>query len=83
MASTCRSKHSIFHLGLSSNWYSVGAFFAGVILLALVLFIPILERLFSVAALSGAQIGTIIGLAVIPTVIIQIYKVIMEHRKAD
>ncbi len=79
----CRSKHSIFHLGLSSNWYSVGAFFAGVILLALVLFIPILERLFSVAALSGAQIGTIIGLAVIPTVIIQIYKVIMEHRKAD
>ncbi len=79
----CRSKHSIFHLGLSSNWYSVGAFFAGVILLALVLFIPILERLFSVAALSGAQIGTIIGLAVIPSVIIQIYKVIMEHRKAD
>ena len=77
----CRSKHSIFRLKFSTNWYSVGAFFAGVILLVLVLFIPILERLFSVAPLTGSQIGTIVGLAFIPTVVIQLVKVIMERRK--
>lgn len=77
----CRSKHSIFRLKFSTNWYSVGAFFAGVLLLVLVLFIPILERLFSVAPLTGSQIGTIVGLAFIPTVVIQLVKVIMERRK--
>ena len=51
------------------------------ILLVLVLFIPILERLFSVAPLTGSQIGTIVGLAFIPTVVIQLVKVIMERRK--
>ncbi len=77
----CRSRHSIFRLGFASNWYSLGAFLAGVSLLSLVMFVPALERLFSVTPLSGGQIGIVYGLAIIPTVIIQFTKVIKENRK--
>ncbi|GLC81878.1 cation-translocating P-type ATPase [Lacrimispora brassicae] len=77
----CRSRHSIFRLGFKTNWYSLGAFLAGVSLLSLVMFVPVLERLFSVTPLSGGQIGIVYGLAVIPTVIIQFTKVIKENRK--
>ncbi len=75
----CRSRHSIFKIGLASNIYSVGAFFGGVLLLALVIFVPVMRTLFSVSPLSGYQIGMIVLLAVIPTVIIQLYKVMKEH----
>lgn len=72
----CRSRHSIFKLGFKTNWYSLGAFAAGVMLLSLVMFVPFLSGAFSVSALSAAQIGSVYGLAVIPTVMIQIYKLI-------
>lgn len=75
----CRSRHSIFKIGLASNIYSVGAFFGGVLLLALVIFVPVMRTLFSVSPLSGYQIGMIALLAFIPTVIIQLYKGMKEH----
>ena len=75
----CRSRHSIFKIGLVSNIYSVGAFFGGVLLLSLVIFVPVMRTLFSVSPLSGYQIGMIAMLAFIPTVIIQLYKVMKEH----
>ena len=75
----CRSRHSIFKIGLVSNIYSVGALFGGVLLLALVIFVPVMRTLFTVSPLSGYQIGMIALLAFIPTVIIQLYKVIKEH----
>ena len=75
----CRSRHSIFKIGLASNIYSVGAFFGGVLLLALVIFVPVMRTLSSVSPLSGYQIGMIALLAFIPTVIIQLYKVMKEH----
>ena len=75
----CRSIHSIFKIGLASNIYSVGAFFGGVLLLALVIFVPVMRTLFTVSPLSGYQIGMIALLAFIPTVIIQLYKVMKEH----
>ena len=75
----CRSRHSIFKIGLTSNIYSIGAFFGGVLLLALVIFVPVMRTLFSVSPLNGYQIGMIGLLAFIPTVIIQIYKAIKEH----
>ena len=75
----CRSRQSIFITCLSSNIYSVGAFFGGVLLLALVIFVPVMRTLFSVSPLSGYQIGMIALLAFIPTVIIQLYKVMKEH----
>lgn len=75
----CRSRHSIFKIGLASNIYSVGAFFGGVLLLALVIFVPVMRTLFTVSPLNGYQIGMIALLAFIPTVIIQLYKVMKEH----
>lgn len=77
----CRSTHSILTLGLASNWYSLAAFGIGVVLLSLVMFVPFLERLFSVAALSVSQIGIVYGLAIIPTIIIQFVKLIREKKE--
>lgn len=76
----CRSTHSIFRIGFSGNWYSLGAFAVGMVLLNLVLFVPVLQRLFSVTPLSMGLYGCIFALAAVPTVIIQIVKVIREHR---
>ena len=78
----CRSKHNIFRLGFSSNWYSLGAFAAGVCLLGLVMFVPFLQKLFLVTPLSSAQMGEVCLLAVIPTVIIQVSKILRDfsHR---
>ena len=68
----CRSDRSIFKVGLFSNKWSVGAFFVGVILLAAVLFVPFMKKLFVVDTLSTTNLLWIVGLAIIPTVIIQI-----------
>ena len=72
----CRSELSIFKIGFKSNMASVGAFVAGIVLLLLVLFVPFLSRLFAVSVLTGVQIATIFGLAFIPTVVIQLFRVI-------
>ena len=77
----CRSKHSIFKIGLASNVYSLLAFAAGVGLLSFLIFVPFMHPLFKIAELTGAQIGFIALLAFIPTVIIQIAKVIAENIK--
>ena len=77
----CRSSHSIFKLGFTSNLYSVGAFFVGVFLLSFVIFVPFMHPLFSVETLTGVQVGFIGLLAVIPTIIIQLIKVIYERVK--
>ncbi len=72
----CRSKKSIFKIGFKNNWYSLGAFGVGVILLALILFVPVLHGVFEVEAVTLAQAGMILGLAVVPTAIIQIIRFI-------
>lgn len=77
----CRGDKSIFKLRLFTNPASVGAFFIGVLLLSLVLFVPALHSLFSVADITGTQVLTILGLAVAPTVIIQIIKLILDLRR--
>lgn len=79
----CRSSHSIFRIGLKTNLYSIGAFFAGVVLLAIVLTVPFMERLFSVAPLTGVQLGMIALLSLIPTVIIQAVKIIHDLIRKD
>ena len=71
----CRSDQSIFKIGFRRNWYSLGAFAAGVVLLSLVMFVPFLKRVFSVATLTGHQIGIVYLLAVVPTVLIQLVKI--------
>jgi len=67
----CRSDKSVFRLGLMSNKYSVLAFAGGLVLLALVLFVPFLHSVFSVVTLSAVELGQIVLLAFAPTVIIQ------------
>ena len=74
----CRGSRSIFKLGLFTNPYSVMAFGAGVLLLFLVLVLPFLKGLFQVALLSAAQMGWIVVLALLPTVVIQIVKVVKD-----
>ncbi len=74
----CRGIPSIFHLGLTTNKASLGAFAAGVVLLAAVLFIPGLNGLFEVAPFTLREIGLVVLLAFLPTVVIQIYKVLCD-----
>lgn len=74
----CRGTKSIFKLGLFRNRYSWMAFGIGVLFLNSVLFVPFLKKLFEVATLNASQIGMIYLLAFIPTVIIQIIKVIID-----
>ena len=76
----CRSRHNIFKLGFSSNWYSLGAFAAGVCLLGLVMFVPFLQKLFSVTPLTAPQTGSVCLLAAIPTILIQASKILRDFR---
>ena len=79
----CRGLPSIFRIGLTTNKASIGAFFAGVVLLAAVLFIPGLNTLFEVAPFTMREIGLVVLLAFLPTVVIQIYKVINDAVQAS
>ena len=72
-----------FQAGLSSNWYSLGAFAAGVVLLGIVMFVPFMQNLFSVTPLTQSQLINVCLLAAVPTVLIQMFKIIrdIKHRK--
>lgn len=74
----CRSNNSIFKIGLLSNMYSIGAFLVGTLLLVIVLFVPVIQSWFAVEPINEVQFGLIWLLAVIPTVIIQIIKGIVD-----
>lgn len=71
----CREDRSILRMGLSGNPASLAAFGVGVLLLLAVLLIPVLHGLFLVADLTLAQLGMILGLAVLPTLCIQITRI--------
>ena len=77
----CRSEQSIFKIGFKSNLASLGAFAAGIVFLVLVLFVPFLQNLFSVAVLTLPQIGIIAGLAFVPTALIQLSRVLFGKKK--
>ena len=74
----CRGLSSIFRIGFATNKASIGAFFAGVVLLAAVLFVPGLRTLFEVSPFTMTQLGLVVLLAFLPTVVIQIYKLIND-----
>ena len=74
----CRGKESVFRLGIKSNPYSLLAFLGGALLLAAVLLVPGLKGLFLVAPLTGLQFLQIGGLALAPTLLIQLYKLIRD-----
>ena len=78
----CRGAESLFRLKLTTNPASILAFFAGVVLLALVLFVPGLTSLFMVApGFGAAQLGKVVLLALAPTVVIQLYKLMTDHKR--
>ena len=77
----CRGRESIFRLGLLSNKYSLYAFGAGVGLLALVIFVPVLHGVFSIESLSIQAIGQIVVLSFVTTLIIQFVKIIKTDKK--
>ena len=77
----CRSRHSLLQIGFAGNWYSLGAFVLGFTLVLMVLFLTPVMRLFSVVALSQNQYLEILGLALLPTLLIQLVKLIRDRRE--
>ena len=78
----CRGDQSIFKLKFSTNKASIGAFFAGVVLLMLVLFTPGLKDLFLVSPhFTLTNLGEMVGLAFLPSLVIQIVKIIADLKK--
>lgn len=78
---SCRGRQSIFKLRFSTNKYSNLAFLGGVILLLLVLFVPGLNSMFMVSPAFGlSQLGVVALMSFIPTVLIQLFKIIRDIR---
>ena len=73
-----RSRKSIIKQGLFSNKYIIYAILTGLILLILVLFVPPLQTLFEVEPLSTNNFIAILLLSLMPTLIIQITRIIKE-----
>lgn len=76
----CRSSQSIIRIGFRSNKYSVLAFLCGILLLSTVLYVPALHGMFSVSSISLPVFGQVVALALAPTVIIQIVKLIRKKK---
>lgn len=70
----CRSRESIFKIGLFSNKYVWFAFGLGVALLSMVLFLPPLKAVFEISNLNLKQVGTIVLFSFMTFVLIQISK---------
>ncbi|RUL52208.1 calcium-translocating P-type ATPase, PMCA-type [Lysinibacillus antri] len=77
---SCRSKESIFKIGLFTNKTTWLAFIMGAILLHVVLLVPALMDIFEVAVLTGMQLMTIYGLAFLSFAIIQLCKLIFIRK---
>ncbi len=73
-----RTRSSIFKAGLFTNPQSILAFITGTVLLALVLIVPFLQKLFEVNIAASSDILILAGLAFIPTVLIQFFKVVRD-----
>ncbi len=74
----CRGTRSL--LRLPKNPYCVGAFAVGAVLLLAVLSIPALHGLFNISdALTGYGILKIVGFALLPTLLIQMYRILNKR----
>ena len=74
----CRSRHSLFRLGIFSNPYSVWAFLLGGVFLLAVLFVPGLQGMFAAADLTIRQLLSVAIFAAVPTAMIQGIKTLRE-----
>ena len=73
----CRSKQPLYKIGLLTNKSSIYAFIIGIALLHMILFVPALHQLFMIADLKMEQLLYVYIFALLPTLIIQIRKVII------
>ena len=77
----CRSDKSIFKVGLTSNRFSLLAFLAGIIFLVLAVFVPGVSGLFSAQLMNIGYFGISLAIGFIPTLIIQLVRMIREARR--
>lgn len=71
-----RAKQSIFQIGVFTNKYLWFSVIGGIALLQIVLMLPPLMGVFEVSPLTGTQFASIYGLALMPLVVSQIYKIL-------
>lgn len=71
----CRNEGSILKIGLFSNKYSIGAFFVGILLVSMIVWIPYLKYIFNISMMSSIGFIIIAVLSFLPTFIIQTVKV--------
>ena len=76
---SCRSDLPLTKIGLFTNKNTIIAFLIGIALVSIIIFIPAIGSIFKVMTLSGAQILTIVGLALGPTIVVQIIKIIRNR----
>ena len=74
-----RSTHSLFKIGFHTNRYMVGAFIASLALLLTVLLIPGIQGVFSLVPMGIAAWACVVGLAVAPLLIMELYKYLQER----
>ena len=79
----CRSKLSLLALGLKSNPSSLLAFGIGASFLALVVGVPAFHSLFQIQAMSIQDLWQIVLLALIPTLVIQGFRMTCEGKKGE
>lgn len=72
----CRGKESIAKLGLTTNWWTIGAFAVGAVLLHCILLMPFFSSAFGVSLLDPHLLAVVWALALLPTLAIQIQKAI-------
>lgn len=70
----CRSNLPLYKIPL--NYYSIGAFIIGTILLSWILISPNFHTIFSISELNLRHLAMIFVFATMPSIIIQIYKMI-------
>lgn len=76
----CRGAQAVMHL--PANRYSIGAFIVGAALLGGVLSVPALYGVFDISSeLTAASFGMILVLAVVPTALIQLYRMTNAYTK--
>ncbi len=78
---SCRGDKSLKKIGIFKNKWTNRAFLMGIFLLIIVLFVPVMKKMFLVVSLSGFQIGCVVVLAIIPTIIIQIQRGVYADNK--
>lgn len=78
-----RSKKSAIKQGIFSNKYIIYAVVIGFALLSSALFIPAMQSLFDVTPLSTNNVLSVLGLSFMPTLIIQVVRMIKEAINKD